>query len=130
MKFLVDNVLSPVVAQGLREAGYDAIHVRDIGLATADDSIIFARAAADDRVVISADTDFGTLLAQTTAGKPSVILLRRQRGRKPVAQAALVVANLPQLLGSLELGCVAVIEQTRVRVRRLPMGGAGPPGPS
>ncbi len=34
MRFLIDNALSPRIAEGLNEAGHDAIHVRDIGLAS------------------------------------------------------------------------------------------------
>jgi hypothetical protein len=30
MKFLIDNALSPIIAEGLQKAGFEAIHVRDI----------------------------------------------------------------------------------------------------
>jgi predicted nuclease of predicted toxin-antitoxin system len=62
VRFLIDNNLSPVLAEIMRAAEHDVSHVREIGLQAAADELVLARAQAEKHVVVSADTDFGTLL--------------------------------------------------------------------
>ncbi len=93
MKFLVDNALSPVMAEGLRRAGHDAIHVRDYRLQESEDEVIFDRAAREERIIVSADTDFGTLLALRREKTPSVILLRRMVPRRPESQVSFLLSK-------------------------------------
>jgi predicted nuclease of predicted toxin-antitoxin system len=121
MKFLIDNALSPIVAEGLRNSGYEAVHVRDYGMQSAEDTEIFELALKEDRIIVSADTDFGTLLALYQKIKPSFILFRHSSHRKPEEQILSLTDNLPSLIEYLEKGAIIVFEDTRIRIRILPI---------
>jgi predicted nuclease of predicted toxin-antitoxin system len=124
MRFLVDECLSPATASALRESDHDAIHVTDLGLAGRPDEEVMAAALADGRVIVSADTDFGELLARSNTALPSVVLFRGAQVA-PLALAGLLLANLDRFEADLERGAIVVILDDRIRIRRLPIGSDG-----
>lgn len=125
MRFLVDNALSPRLAEGLRAAGHDALHVRELGLQSADDRALFELASREDRILLSEDTDFGTLLAGWESAKPSVILFRHMPNRGATSLTSVLLANLGAVEADLIAGAMVVFEASRIRVRRLPIAGRG-----
>lgn len=71
MRFLLDQNLSPKVAAPLRAAGHDVTIAREVGLSAASDDVVMATARLEGRVLVSADTDFGAILAVSGATSPS-----------------------------------------------------------
>jgi predicted nuclease of predicted toxin-antitoxin system len=121
VRFLLDQNQSPLLVELLAAHSHDVVHVRDRGLSRAPDSDILEAALAERRTVISADTDFGEILARSNAAGPSIVLFRRQGQRRAAEVAALLLANLPAITEELDGGAVVVFDADRVRVRRLPM---------
>ena len=128
MNLLVDNPLSPRVAEGLRASGHDAVHVLDYRMQAATDEAIFDRAALESRVIVSADTDFGTLLSLRESTSPSVILFRGESPKRAADQVSLILSSLPAVEAALRRGAIVVLERHRLRLRELPIRRRPNPG--
>jgi predicted nuclease of predicted toxin-antitoxin system len=121
VRLLLDANLSPRIADSLRAAGFDAVHVADVDLVSATDDVIFDRAAEDGFVVVTADSDFGALLALRRATSPSVVQLRHVAERLPEDHLGLLIANLPQIAEDLASGAIVSLSPTRLAIRDLPI---------
>lgn len=121
MKFLIDQNRSSRLASLLREHSHDAVHTLELGLERAEDGELLLRADREDRVIVSGDTDFGTLLALSKRRTPSVILFRSRNVLTAEDHAKLMLGHLDDLADDLREGAIIVVSDDRIRVRRLPL---------
>ncbi len=121
MKFLIDNALSPELKKLLEDENLDVEHVRDVGLSSADDEEIFNFAEKEDRIIISADTDFGYILKTRRSKKPSYILLRKGSALAPKKILREILYVIKFCENDLENGSIIVIQDEKLRIRKLPI---------
>jgi predicted nuclease of predicted toxin-antitoxin system len=121
MRFLADMGVDSRVVSWPRGQGHDAKHLREEGLHRMPDGGIFAKALAEDRVVLTFDLDFAEIAALSRGAKASVVVFRlhNTRTRHVIDRLAAVLADSAE---SLEEGAVLVVEESRHRIRRLPIG--------
>ncbi len=120
MKILLDMNLSPLWVSFLQDAGFEAVHWKDIGKQNAPDTEIMFWAKENDFIVFTHDLDFGDILAATQTDAPSVIQFRTQN-LHPNHLGVLVIRALNQFRGQLDSGALIVINENKVRVRILPI---------
>ncbi len=123
MKLLLDQGLPRGAADLLRESGVDTIHTGEIGYATAQDVEIVERARIENRVVVTLDADFHSLLALSGASDPSVVRIRME-GLKAIALTRLLQRIMAEWSEELELGALLTVQSDRIRVHRLPILGS------
>ena len=120
VRIVVDMNLSVEWIPLLEQAGWPAVHWSVIGDPRADDATIMEWALNNGHVVFTHDLDFGTALALTHAGGPSVIQVRGQRVL-PEHMGSVVLAAIQQYEGELSTGALVVVERGKSRVRVLPL---------
>ena len=123
MRFLAnENVPGPVVA-ALRERGHDVAWIKE-SMPGAEDPAVLALAQAEQRVVVTSDTDFGELAYRSRLPAQCGVILIRLDWTEPDGDNQAVVAALTSR--DTWAGLFAVVERDRVRLRPLPPPAATP----
>ncbi|MBC7189319.1 DUF5615 family PIN-like protein [Candidatus Aerophobetes bacterium] len=120
MKFLADMGISQSTVNWLREKGFDTIHLREKGLQRISDATIIKKAQEEGRIILTCDLDFGDIMAASGERCPSIIIFRLENERPEN-----INRRLAQVLGessdALEKGAIISVEETRHRIRLLPI---------
>lgn len=112
--------ISPRIVDWLRSGGHDVIHTRDDGQHRAADGEIFSRALRENRIVLTFDLDFGEIAALSAGQAIGVVLFRLHNTRTEHVLARLAAA-LAASAEALERGAVVIVEESRLRVRPMPI---------
>jgi predicted nuclease of predicted toxin-antitoxin system len=126
MRFLADVGLSPRIVEWLRTEGHDAIHLQEQHLERLADPAIFRKAIEEQRTLLTFDLDFAEIVALSQGGEASVVLFRLKNTRPAfvLSRLATVLAESGHLLRA---GVIITLEDSRHRIRRLPIEGQAEP---
>jgi predicted nuclease of predicted toxin-antitoxin system len=120
VKFLADLGVSITTVRVLREDGHEVIHLREKRLGRLSDAAILEKARKERCVVLTFDLDFGDLLATTIQPLPSVIIFRL-RNQTPAWVTPRLMETISSCKEELATGAVVIVEDTRYRLRQLPI---------
>jgi predicted nuclease of predicted toxin-antitoxin system len=118
LRVLADENVGHDIVDALRHLGHDVASVRTAAPGSSDeDEDVLRRAAAETRVLITADKDFGELAFRWGLPATSGVILLSIRGL-PETRATVLAAAIA--LREDWTGQFAVVESHRVRITALP----------
>ncbi|MCI0589833.1 MAG: DUF5615 family PIN-like protein [Planctomycetes bacterium] len=119
----IDESLPRAIAVALREGGFEARDVRDLGMRGRTDREILAEATAAGAVVISGDLDFANPLRFPPESHGGVVVLRFRRGPARGEGARALVGFLKQAGESSVRQAITILEPGRARRFGRPQSG-------
>ena len=120
ISILLDQGLPRSAASVLRDEGWDVLHTGDIGLSRSTDRQILEYAQRNERVIITLDSDFHTILALTNASAPSVIRIRLE-GLRGHGLAHLIKKIWPKIEPQVKKGAMVTVTASGIRVKNIPL---------
>ena len=118
LEFLANMNISPLTVGDLRTLGWNIVRVPEIMDSKSKDMDILTYARDHNKVVITQDLDFSSLLALKGYEKPSVINLRFENG-KPEFITNRIIEIVNELEKELDEGIVVSVDEISARYRNL-----------
>jgi len=120
LEFLANMNISPVTVEDLRGLGWSIVRVPEIMDHKSKDIEILTYAREHNKVVITQDLDFSSLLALGGYEKPSVINLRFENA-KPDFITGRIIDIVNEFESELAEGIVVSVDEVSARYRNLPI---------
>jgi predicted nuclease of predicted toxin-antitoxin system len=121
IKILVDENINPIVADFLRQEGFDVISVRNSFLAGKIDEEVMAFANKEKRVILTHDSDFGKMSLVDSTHLVGIIYLKP--GHIEPEQTILSLKTLFREIQEIEIPFILVAKNnnftTKIRLRKL-----------
>lgn len=116
MKFLTDENIAKTVLQALRAAQYDVLDVKEQKLFGAPDKQLLNLAVKENRVIITHDKDFASILLKQT--KHYGIILLRFKNQRPQRVADNLIAFLNSKQAPKTKNNLVIITETQVLIHK------------
>jgi predicted nuclease of predicted toxin-antitoxin system len=120
MRLTADEMVPRAAVEKLRQRGHDVTWIRESAPGSSDEQVL-EDAAAEGRVILTFDTDFGELVFARGLGGAAGVVLFRVMQPSPEATADAVI----RILESRDdwEGHFSVVDRTRIRMRPLDSRG-------
>jgi predicted nuclease of predicted toxin-antitoxin system len=116
LRFLVDEDVPRSTARVLRDAGFDAVDVRDVGLRGKSDQLIFEYAQREDRLLITCDLGFSNIVNFPPSSSIGLVVVRVPDS-ETIATFNREVLKAVKEVGEEMRHRLAIIEIGKVRLR-------------
>ena len=113
MRFLIDSCIGRSAAERLREMGHDVVRMQELG-SDPGDARVLQIAWEQDRILVTADKDFGELAVVFGAQHKGIV---RFAGIPATRHANALRELMDSYADSLGRGAIITIEPQRIRIR-------------
>ena len=113
MRLLLDSCVSKFAVEALREKNHDVIWVPEEGEDPGDTEIL-NRAYQEERVLVTADKDFGDLVFVFQKPHPAIIRLVSLKAKE---QGSIILMVLEKYSNYLSNNPVFTVDKSRVRIK-------------